>query len=137
MLPSAHSRSLRRELLAWLLLPLIAVVSFNVWTTWNNAREIANLLTDRTLLSSARTIAEGVQESEGVIEAPIPPSALEMFATDDRDHVIYRVNGPHGELVAGYSENLPPPTNRPALPISTLTAPIAMNLFAPLPLLNQ
>ena len=109
MRPNAHSRSLRRELLAWLLLPLIAVVSFNVWTTWNNAREIANLLTDRTLLSSARTIAEGVHESEGVIEAPIPPWALEMFATDDRDHVIYRVNGPHGELVAGYSENLPPP----------------------------
>ncbi|CAM5771283.1 sensor histidine kinase [Labrys miyagiensis] len=103
------SRSLRRELLAWLVLPLLAVVSFNVWNTYSDARDTADLLTDRTLISSARSIAENIHESDGVIQAPIPPSALEMFATDDRDHVIYRVNGPRGELVAGYPDTLPPP----------------------------
>jgi two-component system sensor histidine kinase TctE len=108
-LRSQSSRSLRRELLGWLVLPLLAVVSYNVWTSYRDARETADLLTDRTLISSARTIAENIHESEGVIEAPIPPSALEMFATDDRDRVIYRINGPRGELVAGYPDTLPPP----------------------------
>ncbi|GLS17132.1 sensor histidine kinase [Labrys miyagiensis] len=103
------SRSLRRELLGWLVLPLTAVVSYNVWNSYSDARETADLLTDRTLISSARSIAENIHESDGVIQAPIPPSALEMFATDDRDHVIYRVNGPRGELVAGYPDTLPPP----------------------------
>lgn len=105
----SHPRSLRRELLGWLVLPLLAVVSFNVWTSYRNARETADLLTDRTLISSARMIAESIHESDGVIEAPIPPSALEMFASDDRDRVIYRVNGPHGELVTGYPDALSPP----------------------------
>lgn len=105
----SRPRSLRRELLGWLVLPLLAVVSFNVWTSYRNARATANLLTDHTLVSSARTIAENIREVDGVIEASIPPSALEMFASDDRDKVIYRVNGPHGELVTGYPDALPPP----------------------------
>ena len=69
--------------------------------------QTADLLTDRTLISSARSIAENIHESDGVIQAPIPPSALEMFATDDRDRVIYRVNGPRGELIAGSPDTLP------------------------------
>jgi len=48
------TKSLRRELLGWLVIPLAAVVSFNVWTTYENALETADLITDRTLLSSAR-----------------------------------------------------------------------------------
>lgn len=106
---SWHSRSLRRELLGWLLLPLAAVVAFNVWTTYRNARQTADLVTDRMLLASARMIAENVRESDGIFQAPIPPAALEMFASEDRDRVIYRVNGPRGELLAGYPETLPPP----------------------------
>ena len=87
---SWHSRSLRRELLGWLLLPLAAVVAFNVWTTYRNARQTADLVTDRMLLASARMIAENVRESDGIFQAPIPPAALEMFASEDRDRVIDR-----------------------------------------------
>jgi len=53
-------KSLRRELLAWLVLALAAVVSLNIWTTYNNALDTANLITERTLLSSARAIAESL-----------------------------------------------------------------------------
>lgn len=109
---SWHARSLRRELLGWLLLPLAAMVAFNAWATYRNARQIADLITDRTLLSSTRMIAENVHESDGVIQAPIPPAALEMFASEDRDRVIYRVNGPHGELLTGYPD-APDPPQRP------------------------
>ncbi|MGO4122954.1 sensor histidine kinase N-terminal domain-containing protein [Inquilinus sp. YAF38] len=112
MRASWHARSLRRELLGWLLLPLAAMVAFNAWTTYRDARQIADLITDRTLLSSTRMIAESVHESDGVIQAPIPPAALEMFASEDRDRVIYRVNGPHGELLTGYPD-APDPPQRP------------------------
>jgi two-component system, OmpR family, sensor histidine kinase TctE len=103
------SRSLYRELLGWLLLPLAAVVCFNVWTTYENATETANLITDRTLLSSARAIAENIRQYEGVLEAPIPPAALEMFSSDTPDRVIYRVTTPRGELIAGYPDVIAPP----------------------------
>ena len=102
-------RSLRRELLAWLMLPLAAVAAFNVWTTYRNASTTAGLITDRTLLASARAIAERIRETEGVLEAPIPPSALEMFASDYPDRVLYRVTTPAGVLIAGDPEIIVPP----------------------------
>lgn len=103
------SRSLRAELLAWLLLPLVAVVAFNGWSLHRDAMRTADLITDRTLLASARVIAEQVKEADGRIEALIPPSALEMFASPDRDKVIYRVLSPSGELIAGFPDVVAPP----------------------------
>lgn len=103
------SRSLRAELLAWLLLPLAAVVAFNGWSLHRDAMRTADLITDRTLLASARVIAEQVKEADGRVEAPIPPSALEMFASPDRDKVIYRVLSPSGELIAGFPDVVAPP----------------------------
>ena len=103
------SRSLRAELLAWLLLPLVAVVAFNGWTLRRDATRTADLITDRTLLASARVIAEQVKESDGRVESLIPPSALEMFASPDREKVIYRVLSPSGELIAGFPDVVEPP----------------------------
>jgi len=106
------TRSLRAELLAWLLLPLACIVLFNGWTTRRNAETVSNLITDRMLLASARVIAEQVKEQEGLVESLIPPSALEMFASPDRDRVIYRVLAPSGELIAGFPD-VPGPISRP------------------------
>ena len=50
-----RAKSLRRELLGWLVLPLAAVVSLNLWTTYNNALDTADLITERT--------AEGIRDS--------------------------------------------------------------------------
>ena len=104
------SRSLRAELLAWLLLPLVAVVAFNGWSLHRDALRTADLITDRTLLASARVIAEQVKEADGRVEALIPPSALEMFASPDRDKVIYRVLSPAGGLIAGFPDVVAPPS---------------------------
>lgn len=103
------ARSLRRDLLLWLVLPLVAVVSVNVWTAYTSAVATADLITERTLLASARVIAEAIHSQDGLIEAPIPPSALEMFAGDEPDRVVYRVLGPKGDLIAGYPDSLVPP----------------------------
>src|SRR5690242_12308421 len=102
-------KSLQRELLAWLLLPLAALVSLNIWTTYTTALDTANLITDRTLLSSARTIAESLRVYQGTIEAPIPPAALEMFTSKPPDRVVYRITAPGGELLAGNPDVLVPP----------------------------
>lgn len=104
-----YSRSLRLELMGWMLLPLAGVVGFNAWTTRTNAMATADLITDRTLLAAARVIAEQVKETDGSVEAQIPPSALEMFASPDRDRVIYRVMSPAGELLAGFPDVAIPP----------------------------
>jgi two-component system sensor histidine kinase TctE len=94
-------RSLRGQLLIWLLGPLLCVTAFNAWSGYLNAQAIAGQITDRMLLASASAIAEQVKAGDGVVEALIPPSALEIFATDDNDHVAYAVTGPDGTLLAG------------------------------------
>jgi two-component system sensor histidine kinase TctE len=103
------TKSLRLELMAWLLLPMGGLVLVNSWLTHASARETARLITDHTLLASARSIAEQVRTQDGVLEATIPPSALEMFASEDHDWVVYRILDPKGGLLAGSSElELPP-----------------------------
>jgi two-component system sensor histidine kinase TctE len=110
MRSSLRVRSLRLELLLWLIVPLAAVVAINVWTTYRSARATANLVTDRTLLASARAIAEQTQVDQGVVEALVPPAALEMFATGNQDRVYYRVQTAEGRLLTGYPDlPLPPP----------------------------
>jgi len=104
--------SLRLQLLGWLLIPLAGIVLVNTWIAHKSAQATAGIITDRTLLASARAMAEQIQVSSGVMEAVIPPSALEMFASGAADRVYYRIASSDppsgGALIAGYGD-LPGP----------------------------
>ena len=105
LLPTA---SLRLNLVAWLFLPGLVILSVGAWLSYASAMRQATLVTDRQLLASARMMAEAVQYADGRLGVVIPPSALELFATDNHDEVAYEVIGPDGELLAGYP-GLPAP----------------------------
>lgn len=96
--------SLRLQLLAWVVLPLTALATVNLWTSQRNALATADLVTDRMLVGSARAIAEQVAMADGVLDAIIPPAAIEMFDTGDRDSVYYRVETANGRLLTGYPD---------------------------------
>lgn len=104
--------SLRGQLLRWLLVPLLCVMAFNAWNGYRNARATAGVITDRMLLASARAMAEQVRVRDGSLEALVPPAALEMFATDEKDHVAFNITDPDGALLAGYAD-LPLPDEIP------------------------
>ncbi|MGN6550013.1 MAG: sensor histidine kinase [Pararhizobium sp.] len=101
-------RSLRLQLLTWLVVPLAVAASINVWTTLSTAESVAGLVTGQKLISSARAIAEATVVEDGSTDAVIPPVALEMFSTGYQDSVFYRVETDAGRLLAGYPD-LPPP----------------------------
>ena len=96
--------SLRIQLLAWVVLPLAGLAAINLWTSHGNARATADLVTDRMLMASARAIAEQVAVKDGVLDATIPPAAIEMFDTGDRDSVYYHVETAGGRLLTGYPD---------------------------------
>jgi two-component system sensor histidine kinase TctE len=106
-------RSLRVQLLLWLLIPLAGAVLANTWVTYRNAQDTAGIVTDRTLLASARSIAERIQISGAGVDVTIPPAALEMFETGFHDRVYYRIDRRSGAsaplLIAGNGD-LPRPT---------------------------
>jgi len=92
--------SLRRRLLAWLLVSTAAIGAIAMIDTWNE-------VSDRVLAGSALAIAERVIVSEdGSLEVDIPYVALEMLTSAAQDRVFYRVDGPPGTFVTGY-QNLP------------------------------
>lgn len=98
------NKSLHLQILRWLLTPLVFLVLFNAWQGYSDARLVAGIVTDRTLVGSAHAIAEQIKVTDGVVEAIIPPSALEMFASAYQDRAIYRITDSDGTLLAGYSD---------------------------------
>ncbi len=97
--------SLRRRLLFWLLIPLIAIGLLALLDTWREAVQTANTVSDRVLAGSALAIAERVVVAEdGTLEVDIPYVALEMLTSAAQDRVFYRVDGPPGTFITGYQE---------------------------------
>jgi two-component system, OmpR family, sensor histidine kinase TctE len=101
--------SLRAQLLGWLLVPLALYAASSAWFTYRNAEQTATVVHDRLLLGSARMIAEQIRYDDGVLQAVIPPAALELFQSSDQDRVYYRIAAANGSLLAGYAE-LPVPS---------------------------
>src|SRR5690606_6865814 len=63
---------------------------------------------DRTLLASARAIADGLVANDGQLRANVPYVALDTFAYDSAGRIYYQVLDIEGRLVSGY-EDLPAP----------------------------
>lgn len=99
--------SLRRRLLAWLLIATVVIGTVALADTYFEAVKTANTVSDRVLAGSALAIAERVVVAEdGALEVDIPYVALEMLTSAAQDRVFYRVDGPPGRFITGY-QNLP------------------------------
>lgn len=96
--------SLRRRLLAWLLISTAALGTLALLDTRREARATATAASDRVLAGAAMAIAERVTPAEdGGLEVDVPYGALEMLSSPAQDAVFYRVDGPEGFLT-GYAE---------------------------------
>ncbi|MEO8883400.1 MAG: sensor histidine kinase [Devosia sp.] len=94
--------SLRVNLMAWLIVPVVVILAASAWLSYDGAMQSATLVTDHQLIGSARMMAEEISYDSGQLSATIPPSALELFASDDHDEVAYAIVGANDELIAGY-----------------------------------
>jgi two-component system sensor histidine kinase TctE len=101
-------RSLRRTLLAGILLPVGLLVVLNTVSLYHQALAAVTQAYDRTLLASARTIGEQLDvegyDSAARIRATVPYSALETFEADNQSRLFYRVSQQDGTLVSGFDE---------------------------------
>jgi len=102
--------SLYAQLLVWVLLTLLGVLALNIYFSMHQAAQISSIVTDNTLMGSARMIAEAVRtDDHGNVTVEIPPAALENFANGYGDRVYYSVRTAWGTVIAGYSELVAPP----------------------------
>jgi two-component system sensor histidine kinase TctE len=104
--------SLRLRLAAWLLLPLSVFVAVCGWLSWRNAAAVADYVQDRDLLASAKVLSDRLIWEGDDVRASVPPSALSLFVSPDRDQVFLSVTDAGGALLAG-SPGFPlPPVRR-------------------------
>lgn len=97
--------SLRRRLLAWLLVATAVLGTAALIDTRHEAQRMANALADRVLAGSALVIAERASlDDDSRIAIDIPYGALEMLSSAAQDRVFYRVDGPPGHVVTGYPD---------------------------------
>jgi two-component system, OmpR family, sensor histidine kinase TctE len=102
--------SLRRYLLAGILIPVALFVALDAVTLYGKTLAAVNTAYDRTLLASAKSIGEDLAvegyDDRAMLRATVPYAALDTFEADNQSKLYYRVSGIHGELVSGF-EDLP------------------------------
>jgi two-component system sensor histidine kinase TctE len=103
--------SLLRQLLAWLLIPLIALLALNAFLSYRAALTAANEAYDRLLLASVRAIADRVALVDDRVEVDVPYVALELFESKSQERIFYRVATRTGATITGY-DDLPLPQRR-------------------------
>ncbi len=93
--------SLRGRLFLLLILPLIAVAVAASFARYVAANRMSQELYDNTLLAVALTISRDVVLSEGDV---LTETLLDELTTALGDPVYYRITGPGGSFVTGYSD---------------------------------
>lgn len=105
--------SLRSRLL-WRLAALLAIpLLLGSLSAYWNGRVAADSAYDRTLLASARAIADGLYTDDGRLRADVPYVALDPFAYDLEGRIFYQVSDLDGHLVSGYDGLPAPPEGTP------------------------
>ncbi|MBB3711782.1 two-component system sensor histidine kinase TctE [Limimaricola variabilis] len=98
--------SLRARLFTMIVLPLVLVAGLASWARLDSATQLSQRLYDQTLMAVALVISRDVLLSEGDILTGALTGALSE-ALGDR--VFYRIVGPEGSFVTGFSEAPAPP----------------------------
>src|SRR6478609_9172185 len=107
------SSSLYRQLLRWLLGPLLVLLIVNGILGYRVAINTANEAHDRLLLASAKAIADRVALVGDELTVDIPYVALELFESNIRERIFYKVSSPDGSTLTGYDDLPPPPAGSP------------------------
>ncbi|EJO93007.1 integral membrane sensor signal transduction histidine kinase [Ectopseudomonas mendocina DLHK] len=109
----SRSVSLRGRLLRRLALLLSLILLLSSLSAYWSARRAADTAYDRTLLASARAVADGLYADDGRLRANIPYVALDTFAYDSAGRIYYQVLDLDGQQVSGYEDLPPAPAGTP------------------------
>ncbi|MHA7001551.1 sensor histidine kinase [Aeromonas schubertii] len=85
---------------------MMVLWALSTWSSYHTALAAATQAYDRTLLASARTVAERLDVAEGRLRVDVPYVVLDSFERNMRDRLYYQVRGPSQRVISGY-EALP------------------------------
>lgn len=95
------SRSLKRRLAAWVILPSILVIAIDLAVAYRGSGQIATLIQQQLLHGAAAMISEQLTVNEDEYEISVPPAAFDLLRNRFKDRVSYAIYGAGGQLIAG------------------------------------
>ena len=104
--------TLRRQLIAWLAVPLVVLWSVSTVVDYDIAKRFVNLAYDRALLEAAQDIGRQVRQVDGRIYVDLPEVAQQILLTRESGRIYYLVTGPEQEFITG-EPDLPRPPAEP------------------------
>lgn len=104
--------SLRRYLLAGIVVPITLFVAFDTVGSYRSNLAAIHLAYDRSLLASARSIGDLLQPVGNELKVDVPFAALDIFDAGTEGRMYYRINGLNGEFLSGWPD-LPDYTRTP------------------------
>ncbi|MDC9612462.1 sensor histidine kinase [Xenorhabdus khoisanae] len=99
-------RSLFHQLLLFFGVPLLLLGCASVYSQYVSVKSAATLAYDRTLLASARTVAERLTVRDKHLIVDVPYVVLDSFERNTNDRLYYQIISPEGKTISG-ADNLP------------------------------
>jgi two-component system, OmpR family, sensor histidine kinase TctE len=99
--------SLRAGLLLRLGVVLVLLLSLDALASYFTALHFANLVYDRWLIDSTRSLAQAVRAENGKVEFDLPRAALEIFQFDEVDKTYFKVSSTTSRGLIGGDASLP------------------------------
>jgi two-component system sensor histidine kinase TctE len=93
--------SLRSGLLLRLGVVLVLLLTLDGLASYFTALHFANLVYDRWLIDSTRSLAQAVRAEHGTVEFDLPRVALEIFQFDEVDKTYFKVSSARRGLIGG------------------------------------
>jgi two-component system sensor histidine kinase TctE len=92
---------LRRQLLGWLLAPLVLLLSADTFVSYWVALSFSQRAHDRTLLEVAREVSLYLRAADGGLALRMPEEARRLLFTDPEDRLYFEAAAADGRIVAG------------------------------------
>ncbi len=100
--------SIRRQLLSWLLVPLIGLWLIGAAVTYMLGSDFAKSAYDDALVDSARTVESRLRFHGASPVLDLPPAAVAILRHSEKDEYFYQVRTSNGRLISG-DDSLPAP----------------------------
>ena len=100
---------LRKQLLAWLMLPLFLVLAVDTWFSYWVGVKFSQRAYDRALVEIAREISLHLKPSGEGVELDLHDDARSILLSDPIDRIFFEVTAAAGAPLAGQRLDPPPP----------------------------
>lgn len=101
-------KSIRQQLLLWLLVPLMTLAVLSTFAAHSIGLSLAREIYDKQLLNSADSVVARIKRRNEKITVDLPPAAQSILRHNYRDQFYYQVLSSRGKIIFG-DKDLPSP----------------------------